>query len=87
MPRTMLIALAGAAVLVVGGVVTLLIAGVARPAASFGWFAYQPLAGSVFAPGGGLLLTTPFLIGAAAVVLGFVVLAGAVGFALGRRQA
>ncbi|GAA1822393.1 hypothetical protein GCM10009750_00970 [Agromyces salentinus] len=81
-----MIVLVIAAVLVVGGVVTMLVAGFAQPTATIGWFAYQPLAGAVFPPGGGVMVTTPVLIGAAAAALGFVALAGALGFALGRGR-
>jgi len=50
-----------------------------------GWFAYQPMAGSLLLPDG-VLLTGPAIAGAVGVVLGLVGLAGVAGFALGRRR-
>jgi len=86
MPRPLLFVLVASAALVVGGAVLILVARAVQPVASFGWFAYQPLAGSAFMPGGAVLLTTTAVVGATLAALGFAALAGVVGFALGRRR-
>lgn len=54
---------AGAALIVVTGVITIVF-GLAAPqaSASFGWFAYQPLANAVFVPGGPAIVLSPLTI-------------------------
>jgi heme/copper-type cytochrome/quinol oxidase subunit 1 len=77
------VVLVAAALLVVGAVVFLL-APTTVPV--YGWTAYAPLS-----PGVDFLrtsyLTPQHIVGAALVVLGLVLMAGAVGFRLGRRRA
>ncbi|MGM7423279.1 hypothetical protein [Cellulosimicrobium sp. CpK407] len=71
------------AALVLVGVALLAVAGwvASRPTAS-GWFAYAPLSGTTFVPGGAYPLgTAALLAGAGALLLG-----GAVGFVVGRRS-
>ena len=57
-----------------------------RPSvASFGWTAYAPLSDTVFVPP--FLYMTPSLVGAALLILlGAVLIAGWIGFAVGRRR-
>lgn len=71
-------------VLVVFGVVLM----VTSEAVSFGWFAYAPLAEDpvISAVGDAVVLTRQQAAGAGVVVVGAVVLAGATGWAVGRRQ-
>lgn len=55
-------------------------------AASFGWFAYQPLAAQAFVPSGaGMFVSSMSLTGAAASALGLMVLAFLWGRRLGAR--
>jgi len=72
-----------AAAMAVAGIVTL-IAHTAHEAASFGWFAYQPLSSVsywiAFTPP-----TLPALLGAALLIAGLLLLVGVIGFRLGRR--
>ncbi|WP_194396864.1 hypothetical protein [Microbacterium atlanticum] len=73
-------------VLLLGGAIVLF-ASSAAEAASFGWFAYQPLAGAVFFPGS-LIVMTPLMTTAAAVgIIGLVGLGATAGYVLGRRRA
>jgi heme/copper-type cytochrome/quinol oxidase subunit 1 len=72
-------------VLLLGGVI-MFFATSPTGAASFGWFAYQPLAGAAFFPGS-LVVLTPLM--ATAAVIGIVGLLGfgaTVGYVLGRRR-
>ena len=71
--------------LLLGGVITFL---AVRPtgAASFGWFAYQPLAGATFFPGS-LVVLTPLMAAATVVgIVGLVGLGAIAGYVLGRRH-
>ena len=52
---TSIVAWAVAGVVIAVGVIMLAV-GLATPV-EFGWFAYQPLAGEVFTPGNGVILT------------------------------
>jgi hypothetical protein len=79
-PRVATVVLAA---LVLVGVALLAVAAwvASRPTPS-GWFAYAPLSGTTFVPGGAYPLgTAAFLAGAGALLVG-----GAVGFVLGRRS-
>ena len=71
-------------VLVIVGAVVVVAVSNSTPT-TVGWFAYQPMAGSLLLPDG-VLLTGPAIAGAVGVVLGLVGLAGVAGFALGRRR-
>ena len=54
--------------------------------ASFGWFAYQPLAGAAYFPGS-LVILTPLMVTAIVVgVVGLVGVAAIGGYVLGRRR-
>ncbi|MEP6842042.1 MAG: hypothetical protein ABJA11_00890 [Pseudolysinimonas sp.] len=54
-----------------------------RPTASFGWTAYAPLSNTAFVPP----FATPSLyLGVALLAIGLVLVAGWIGFALGRRR-
>ena len=77
---------AAALVLVVAGAVVFVLAPTAVPA--YGWTAYTPLStGSDFADYARKSYVTGLhLVGAGIAVLGFVLLAGAVGFRLGSRR-
>lgn len=78
------IALLISAILIVAGVV-IVVVGSPSSTASFGWFAYQPLAGATYVPSG-FTLTTPLTSAALAmIVVGLIGLSGSVGFLLGRR--
>jgi heme/copper-type cytochrome/quinol oxidase subunit 1 len=79
----LLIAFIVSAVLVVGGLV---IAATGTQTASFGWYAYQPLAGSVFFPGGATVLSPVTALGWSAVVLGLIAMSAIGGYVLGRRR-
>lgn len=54
-------------------------------AASFGWFAYQPLSSTAMLIGAPAMVGTTTLAGAILVALGLLGLGGAAGFLLGRR--
>jgi heme/copper-type cytochrome/quinol oxidase subunit 1 len=83
MHTALLVVLILSGVLVVGGVV--LVAVSSQTPASFGWFAYQPMSGSLFAPGGFVVLTQPAIVGAFVAGVGVVGLSAATGFMVGRR--
>ncbi len=71
--------------LLLGGVI-MFVAASPTGTASFGWFAYQPLAGAAFFPGS-LVVMTPLMAAAAAIgVAGLVGLGAIAGYVLGRRQ-
>ncbi|NQX04860.1 hypothetical protein HQQ82_08600 [Rathayibacter sp. VKM Ac-2856] len=78
------IAPAAGVLLVVVGIVV----GATAPGreASFGWFAYAPLSGSTFSPGGIVVVTPALGLAAALVVLGLLVLAFCAGGAVARRR-
>ena len=86
--RRMSVGLAIAAIisglLVIGGVILFVVAS-PRGTASFGWFAYQPIAGAAFFPGSLVVLTPLTAAGAAICVAGLVGLGVIAGFLLGRR--
>ena len=78
----------GAAALVAGGVITILI-GLSTPMgiATFGWFAYQPLADATFAPGGAaVVLSRVTIAGWAILAVGLVALAFLAGWTVGRKS-
>jgi len=77
--RMILIPLAAVAV-VIAGVVAIVIA--APQSASFGWFAYAPLSGTVFNPDGAMVVSWGAIAGAAAVALGLAGLAFWAGFTI-----
>ncbi len=55
--------------------------------ASFGWFAYQPLAGEIFSPGGpAVILSRLSVVGWVLFAAGAVALAFLAGLAAGRRS-
>lgn len=70
---------------VLGGV-TVYIAASSTGTASFGWFAYQPLAGAAFFPGSLVVLTPLTAAAIAAAGAGLVGLGVIAGFLLGRRH-
>ncbi|KQP01670.1 hypothetical protein [Leifsonia sp. Leaf264] len=74
------VAIAGGIVALIGMIALL----VPAPAASFGWFAYQPLDQSVFLPSMSLLSPTTIW-GALALTVGLLVVAFSAGFLIGRR--
>jgi cytochrome c oxidase subunit 1 len=79
---------AGAALVAVAGAITIVI-GLITPmgAAYFGWFAYQPLAGETFSPGGSaVILSRISVAGWVLFAVGMVALAFLVGRAVGRRS-
>ena len=53
---------------------------------SFGWFAYAPLSGETFSPGGVGLVSTAALVSAGVLALGVVALALWWGIRIGRRR-
>lgn len=71
--------------LVVGGVIVFVAASPAATA-SFGWFAYQPIADATFYPGSLVVLTPLTAAGAGISVAGLVGLGVVAGFLLGRRR-
>ena len=85
--RMILIPLAAVAV-VIAGVVAIVIAGVVAiviaeaQSASFGWFAYAPLPGTVFNPDGAMVVSWGAIAGAAAVALGIAGLSFGAGFTI-----
>ncbi|WP_322411693.1 hypothetical protein [Microbacterium invictum] len=85
MPGGLVIAAIIAGLLVLGGI-TVYLVGNSAGAASFGWFAYQPLAGAAFFPSS-LVVLTPLMVAGVAIavagLLGFGIIAG---FLLGRRH-
>ncbi|MBN9153327.1 MAG: hypothetical protein J0J05_05020 [Microbacterium sp.] len=79
-----LIVIACAVVLVAVGAI--LVAASPSNVASFGWYAYQPLAGAVFLPGG-LMVTNPWAAaGLSLGAVGLIGLSGGIGFLLGQRR-
>lgn len=54
--------------------------------ASFGWFAYQPLAGATFFPGSLVVLTPLMAVAATVGIVGLVGLGAITGYVLGRRH-
>lgn len=75
--------LAAGAVALIGAVIAAI--GAVTPA-SFGWFAYQPLAGDVFLPGDAMLLSRTFVIGLAVLAIGLIGLAFLAGCRVGNRS-
>jgi len=74
-----------AGVLVVAGVITIVV-GQSSPA-TFGWFAYQPLAGATFMSGGGAVIVARATItGLVVCGLGLVSLAFLAGWRLGKKS-
>ena len=72
-------------VLLLGGVI-MFFAVAPTGTASFGWFAYQPLAGTTFFPGS-LVVLTPLMATAAVVgIIGLVGIGAVAGYLLGRRH-
>ena len=72
-------------VLLLGGVI-LFLSSNPGDAASFGWFAYQPLADATFIPGS-LIVLTPLRATAAAIsVVGLVGIGAVAGYVLGRGR-
>ncbi len=55
-------------------------------ATSFGWFAYQPLAGATFFPGSLVVLTPQMAAAATVCIVGLVGLGAIAGYVLGRRH-
>ncbi len=79
---------AGAALVAVAGAITIVI-GLITPmgAASFGWFAYQPLAAQTFSPGGSaVILSRISVAGWVLFAVGMVALAFLAGRVVGRRS-
>lgn len=74
------VAIAGGIVALIGMIALLIPA----PAASFGWFAYQPMSRSIFLPSLSVLSPTT-LWGALALGLGLIVVAFSAGVLIGRR--
>lgn len=56
------------------------------PSATFGWFAYAPLAEATFSPGGNHIVSTGMIVGLVVLVAGLVGLAFSTGFVLGHRH-
>lgn len=78
----------GAGVILAAGTVMVVI-GLFTPmgAASFGWFAYQPLADATFVPGGSaVILSRIAVVGWIIFAVGLVTLAFLTGLAAGRRS-
>jgi heme/copper-type cytochrome/quinol oxidase subunit 1 len=69
-------------VLVAGGAVLIV---ATRQPVSIGWFAYQPLASSVFSPDGVIVLTRFGVFGIIVTAVGLMGVSAAIGFMLGRR--
>jgi heme/copper-type cytochrome/quinol oxidase subunit 1 len=79
-----MIAWAAAGLLVLAGVITIVVG--LSSQASFGWFAYQPLANATFTLGGDtLFLTRTTAAGFIVTVLGLIALAFLAGLRLGKR--
>jgi len=77
------IALVGAVVAAGGGVLWLAaLLALPRGTMTYGWFAYQPLAGQAFAPAASPLRT----LGAVLFIVGLVAVAATVGFRAGRAR-
>lgn len=70
-------------VLVAGGAALVIVA--TRQPVSFGWFAYQPLSGSVFSPDGIIVLTRLGVLGIVVTAVGLMGVSAAIGFMFGRR--
>lgn len=77
--------LVGAA-LVVGGGITVAVAQFTPITASFGWYAYAPLAHTTFVPPQ-TSRTVPTVVGTLLLTAGAVLVAGVIGFRLGVRKA
>jgi heme/copper-type cytochrome/quinol oxidase subunit 1 len=71
--------------LLLGGVIMFLAVS-PTGAASFGWFAYQPLAGATFFPGSLVVLTPPMAAATVVGTVGLVGLGAIAGYVLGRRH-
>ncbi|GAA4057614.1 hypothetical protein [Agromyces indicus] len=84
MRPALLSTLIASALLAGGGIA--LFAITSRIPVSFGFVAYGPLTGSLFAPDGFIVLTTPAIIAAVIAVVGAVGFAGAAGFAIGHGR-
>jgi heme/copper-type cytochrome/quinol oxidase subunit 1 len=76
--RTVLVAVAGLVLIVSGGAVG------SRPR-GFGWTAYAPMSQEVFSPGL-IVLDRAGLLSLVMTVAGLVLIAGAIGYALGSRR-
>lgn len=73
-----------AAAVTAGGILLVLFdALITKPQASFGWFAYQPLAAAAYFETRGTVVSPPMWAGMAVAVIGLLALA----FLLGRRSA
>lgn len=82
--RMIVVPVAGVVLMVVG------VAGLAVStprSASFGWFAYAPLSGTVFSPDGALVVGWGAIAGAGAVALGLAVFAFWMGFIVATARA
>ncbi|WP_336625234.1 MULTISPECIES: hypothetical protein [unclassified Microbacterium] len=75
--------IASVGIALVGAIVMLTAAPAAT--ATFGWFAYQPLADATFAPGASVVITTAALVGALLLAAGLIGVSGVIGFVWGRR--
>lgn len=82
--RAQSIGLIVSALAIVGGIVTVFVTSL-RGTASFGWFAYQPLANSIFYPGNMIILTGPMLFGVVVAGLGLLGLAFLIGLRRGAK--
>ena len=80
------ILLPAGALAVIGGAVTIVVATPPASSASFGWFAYAPLSGAVFAPEAAAVVSTASIVGAGVVALGLAAVAFWGGYRLGVRR-
>lgn len=80
----MLLAIVASGLIVLVGVIVLA-SSLLAPVASFGWFAYAPLSGGVFASQGMFIVSQLTLVGAIVLVLGLIGLSLAFGYLWGRR--
>lgn len=71
---------------IVVGAVLVVVGAPADTSASFGWFAYQPLAAQAFFPQGGISLSLTSLIGLLVAASGLIVLSVRAGRSVGRRH-
>ena len=77
-----------AAVLIAAGI-SMIVIGLSTPMgiASFGWFAYQPLANATFVPGGSAIVLSPVAVsGWVIFTVGLITLAFLAGRVAGRRS-
>ena len=81
------VALIAGVLLTVAGVVIVLVSLVGSTAtASFGWFAYAPLANAVFVPGDLLMLSRITLLGVVLLLVGLLAVSFLVGLHVGSRR-